>query len=59
MLSVVIGMEFSWFVKRSVTRPVQQAVELARAISDGTLAAAIHVQSNDELAKLGGSVGHA
>jgi methyl-accepting chemotaxis protein len=52
VLSVVLGMVFSWFVTRSVTRPVQQAVELARAISDGNLAADIHVQGNDELAKL-------
>jgi methyl-accepting chemotaxis protein len=52
VLALILGMTISWLVTRSVTRPVQRAVVLAQAISTGNLAAEIHVQGNDELAKL-------
>jgi methyl-accepting chemotaxis protein len=52
IVSLMLGMTISWLVTRSVTRPVQQAVVLAQAISTGNLAAEIHIQGNDELARL-------
>ena len=52
LFSIALGMLLAWFATRSITRPVQQAVDFSQAISEGNLAAVIHVQGNDELARL-------
>lgn len=52
MCSVVLGMILSWFVTRSITRPLEQAVELAQAIRDGNLIVDVDVQGSDELARM-------
>jgi methyl-accepting chemotaxis protein len=48
LISVLLG---TWIV-RSITRPIQQAVEVARAVAAGHLHTAIDVKSRDEAGQL-------
>ncbi|WP_269813902.1 methyl-accepting chemotaxis protein [Rhodoferax ferrireducens] len=52
VLSLVLSMLLAWMVTRSITGPIQQAIESAEAISRGNLATVIRVQGEDEAARL-------
>ena len=51
-LALVMGSVFAWLLTRSITQPIQQAVESTEAISSGNLATDITVQGSDETARL-------
>jgi len=51
-LAVVLGAFMAWTATRSITRPVQQAVEAATAIAHGDLALQIPTGAQDETGQL-------
>ena len=48
LLSVVVG----WLVSRSITRPLNEAVAVARRVADGDLSTQVVVRSGDETGQL-------
>jgi methyl-accepting chemotaxis protein len=52
LAAVLIGLGFAWWVARSVTQPLQTAVELAQSIAAGNLDGQITVASSDESGQL-------
>ncbi|HEX5372910.1 MAG TPA: methyl-accepting chemotaxis protein [Aquabacterium sp.] len=54
--SIVLGLAgaiaFGMFISRSVTRPIHEAVQLAKAVASGDLTSRIHVASKDETGQL-------
>ena len=50
--SLVLGLLFAVWATRSITTPVQRAVEAAEEISKGNLALRIEAQGKDEAARL-------
>jgi len=51
-LAVVLGTLIAWFITRSITRPLQQAVVVASAVAQGDLTQRIEVKSTDETGQL-------
>jgi methyl-accepting chemotaxis protein len=51
-LAVLMGGLFAWVLTRSITQPMQQAVESTEAISNGNLATDIKIDGKDEAARL-------
>jgi methyl-accepting chemotaxis protein len=51
-LAVLSGIGLGIVMTRSITRPIQQAVELAGAVAEGDLTSRIEVQGKDEAAQL-------
>jgi methyl-accepting chemotaxis protein len=51
-ISIAIGTLCAWFITRSVTRPLRQAVDAVEAVASGDLSRAIVVQGCDEVAAL-------
>ena len=54
LLSIVAGI----FMTRSITRPIHEAVEVARKLSNGDLTIQIDVRSSDETGQLLGAMKH-
>ncbi len=52
VLAVLFGTSFAWFITRSITRPLQEAVDLASAVAKGDLTQRIEVKSRDEVGQL-------
>lgn len=52
ILSIVIGSAMGWFITRAITRPLDQAVNLAQAIASGDLTQNIKIISRDETGTL-------
>jgi methyl-accepting chemotaxis protein len=52
LIAVVIGVVSAWAITRSITQPLERAVQLARRVADGDLTAAITVESKDEMGNL-------
>ena len=50
--ALVMGIASAWFVTRSITGPLKEAVTVARRVSDGDLTARIRVNSRDEVGQL-------
>jgi len=50
--SVLIALVFAWWVARSITRPIGQAVDVANRLAGGDLTSKIEVQSKDETGQL-------
>jgi methyl-accepting chemotaxis protein len=50
--ALVMGIASAWFVTRSITGPLKEAVTVARRVSDGDLTAQIRVNSRDEVGQL-------
>jgi methyl-accepting chemotaxis protein len=50
--AALLGCLIAWLVSRSISRPLDQAVAIARRVADGDLSAHLHVQSTDETGKL-------
>ena len=51
-LAVLLGISIAWFITRSITRPLQEAVEVAGAVARGDLTRRIEVKSGDEVGQL-------
>jgi methyl-accepting chemotaxis protein len=47
-----LGCLIAWLVSRSISRPLDQAVAIARRVADGDLSAHLEVQTTDETGKL-------
>ncbi len=52
VLAVVLGALIAWFITRSITLPLQQAVMVASAVAKGDLTQHIEVKSKDETGQL-------
>ena len=50
--SIVIGVALAVLIARSISRPLQSAVQLAQSVAAGDLSASITVQSRDEVGQL-------
>jgi methyl-accepting chemotaxis protein len=51
-LTVAIGLLLAWAMTRSITRPLEQAVSVARTVAAGDLSLNINVASKDETGQL-------
>jgi len=51
-LALVVGAALAWAITRSITRPLQQAVQLAQAVAEGDLRSQLAVQRHDEAGNL-------
>jgi methyl-accepting chemotaxis protein len=51
-LAVLLGIGFAWYITRSITLPLQEAVEAADAVAKGDLTRHIEVNSSDEVGQL-------
>ncbi|MCE1250051.1 MAG: methyl-accepting chemotaxis protein [Comamonadaceae bacterium] len=52
VLSIAVAIVLGWWMARLITGPVGEAVRATREIAEGNLAAAIRVQSQDEIGQL-------
>ncbi|MDN8611482.1 HAMP domain-containing protein, partial [Variovorax ginsengisoli] len=52
VLTVLIGSLFAWLISRSITRPIDKAVKVARTVASGDLSARIEIESRDETGQL-------
>ena len=52
VISVAVGAFLSWYITRSITEPLRQAVQVARTVAAGDLTATIDVHGHDEPAQL-------
>ncbi|MDR6153973.1 methyl-accepting chemotaxis protein [Acidovorax delafieldii] len=55
-LALLAGAAMAWIITRSISRPLRQAVVLARTVAGGDLTAQIDVRGNDETAELLGAL---
>jgi methyl-accepting chemotaxis protein len=56
VLALLVGVVMAWVITRSISRPLRQAVALARTVAGGDLSAQIEVRGNDETAELLGAL---
>lgn len=54
--SVLVSLGLAWSITRSVTGPVQQAVDIAERVANGDLSASVDVDRRDELGVLLGAL---
>jgi len=52
LLSLVIGISLAWLLVRSITQPLQHAVDVARAVASGDLTSDFHMAGRDETGQL-------
>jgi methyl-accepting chemotaxis protein len=57
-LCLAVGSACAWSITRSVTRPLQQVVQVTREIADGDLTHRTQVDGRDEVAEVLRSLGH-
>lgn len=55
-IALVVGAAMAWVITRSISRPLRQAVVLARTVAGGDLSAQIDVRGTDETAELLGAL---
>ena len=55
-VSAVLAAVMGWLITRSITRPLAESVEIARAVAQGDLTGSIHVDGKDETAQLLGAL---
>ena len=51
-ISIAIGTAAAWFITRSITAPINQAVKIAQTVAAGDLSSQIEVKSKDETGQL-------
>ncbi len=51
-LSLILGGLIAWFITRSITRRINQAVQIAQTVAAGDLGSRIEVDSTDEVGQL-------
>ncbi|MDR3479502.1 MAG: methyl-accepting chemotaxis protein [Burkholderiaceae bacterium] len=56
LLFLAFGCLCAWYLTRGITRPMHEAVALARGVADGDLTASITVKSRDETGQLIGAL---
>jgi methyl-accepting chemotaxis protein len=52
IVAVGIGAALAWLITRSITRPVAEAVQLAKTVASGDLTSRIEARSTDEIGEL-------
>jgi methyl-accepting chemotaxis protein len=52
LIGLVIGVLFAWLITRSITRPMNEAVRVARTVASGDLTSTIQVKGKDETGQL-------
>lgn len=52
MVAVTAALALGWMLSRAITRPLQRAVDMARAVAGGDLSARIEVSGRDETSAL-------
>jgi methyl-accepting chemotaxis protein len=52
VIAVLLGTVLAWLTTRSITRPINRAVEVAQTVAQGDLTARIEVTSKDETGQL-------
>jgi methyl-accepting chemotaxis protein len=52
IIAILLACGFAYWTTRSITRPLNQAVQIARTIADGDLTSNIQVESSDETGQL-------
>ncbi|TDP72895.1 methyl-accepting chemotaxis protein [Roseateles toxinivorans] len=52
LIALFSGAFLAWVIVKSITRPIGEAVALAKAISAGDLTSQVHAQGRDEVAEL-------
>ncbi|MFZ5550231.1 MAG: methyl-accepting chemotaxis protein [Pseudomonadota bacterium] len=50
--ALALGGAIAWLIQRGITRPLNQAVEVAQAVAEGDLTRQIQVRSEDEVGRL-------
>ncbi|SEK17372.1 MULTISPECIES: methyl-accepting chemotaxis protein [unclassified Variovorax] len=50
--AILAGMAIAWFITRTITRPIGEAVEVAEKVAAGDISSRIEVHSNDETGRL-------
>ncbi|HEY1394204.1 MAG TPA: methyl-accepting chemotaxis protein [Methylibium sp.] len=58
LLAVALGAACAWLVTRSITRPIAQAVAVAKTVASGDLSSKVEINSKDELGELLLALGH-
>lgn len=51
-VAVLLGIALAWFISRSITQPLKDAVRVAQSVATGDLSSAIQVKSRDETGQL-------
>jgi methyl-accepting chemotaxis protein len=51
-MAIVLGVACAWYISRSITMPINEAVRVAETVSSGDLTSHIVVESSDETGKL-------
>nr|WP_315214399.1 methyl-accepting chemotaxis protein [uncultured Duganella sp.] len=52
LAAIVMGVFAAWWITRTITRPINEAVKVAETVSSGDLTSDIQVHSNDETGQL-------
>ena len=52
VLAVLVGIGFAWWITRSITGPIRDAVKVAETVAAGDLSSTITAQGRDETAQL-------
>jgi methyl-accepting chemotaxis protein len=52
VLAVLLGVVTAWTITRSITHPIQRAIELAESVAAGNLTYKVEVKSKDEVGRL-------
>ena len=52
LLAVLMGSAFAWWVTRSITRPIHEAVKVAQTVAAGDLSSHLEVTTKDETGQL-------
>jgi two-component system sensor histidine kinase YesM len=52
-MSIIISILFSFYISKALTRPVQQLFNTCKSIELGDLSKRVHINTNDEMGKLG------
>jgi len=52
LVALVLGVMFAWWITRSITKPLAEAVDVANSLSEGNLNVKIEVDSKDETGQL-------
>ncbi|PTD95555.1 methyl-accepting chemotaxis protein [Pseudothauera lacus] len=52
LIAVILGAGFAFFIARSISRPLNEAVEVANALAEGDLTVKVEATSRDEVGQL-------
>lgn len=52
LLTIILGVSMSYFISKSISKPLDEAVHIANKVADGDLTESLHVESSDEVGRL-------